>query len=81
MGHDAYDEAVRNRRYNPDERHTNPMNNNQESNTADAIEDCERRAHAFISRSETAEEVTLPGWLARKISAYILFLEDRSRGI
>jgi hypothetical protein len=33
------------------------------------------RAHAFISRSEEAEEVTLPGWLARKIAAYILFLE------
>jgi hypothetical protein len=41
----------------------------------DALDDCKKRAHAFISRSEEAEEVTLPGWLARKISAYILYLE------
>lgn len=41
----------------------------------DPIADCKKRAHAFIARSESAEEVTLPGWLARKIAGYILHLE------
>jgi hypothetical protein len=42
------------------------------------IEDCKRRAHAFIQRVQEAEEVTLPGWLGRKIAGYILFLEQRT---
>lgn len=60
MGHDAYDDAV-NARYEP--------------TTPDPIADCKKRAHAFIDRSENAQEVTLPGWLARKIAGYILYLE------
>lgn len=38
--------------------------------------DISQRAQAFIQRSQEAEKVELPGWLARKIAWYILYLED-----
>jgi hypothetical protein len=52
------------------------MNDDTQGTNPDPLDDCKKRAHAFIARSESAHEVTLPGWLARKISAYILHLEE-----
>jgi Zn ribbon nucleic-acid-binding protein len=52
--------------------------NKQKQEDDARMQDCQKRAHAFIQRSESAEEVTLPGWLARKVAGYILFLEKRA---
>lgn len=74
MGHDAYDEAVRNRgaRRNPSDPiaydHAMDDRHNREKQAAFA-------AHNFQNRSQDAEAVTLPGDIARLICEHIDSLE------
>lgn len=80
MGHDAYDEAMRNRKYNPPGSDTMPSKSKLKVKRIKEQQYAkdEKAATDFMERSVMCAEVTLPGPVARSIARYISNLQQES---